>query len=146
LIFLLDVNVLIALVDPGHVAHDVVHGWFGASGGAAWATSPTTENGLLRIVGSPRYPNSAGSPAAVVPFLASLRSHPGHRFWADDISVMDTAGVTAGRILKPGQMTDTYLLALAKSKGGCLATLDRKLSVAAVDDGALALYLIRGGN
>ena len=29
---LLDVNVLIALVDPAHVQHDAVHDWFGQVG------------------------------------------------------------------------------------------------------------------
>jgi len=33
--FLLDVNVLIALIDPGHVAHDDANGWFKATGSAA---------------------------------------------------------------------------------------------------------------
>lgn len=35
---LLDVNLLIALIDPGHVAHDDAHGWFEVTGNAAWAT------------------------------------------------------------------------------------------------------------
>ena len=28
--FLLDVNVLIALIDPAHIQHDAAHGWFAA--------------------------------------------------------------------------------------------------------------------
>ena len=47
--FLLDVNVLIALIDPGHVAHDNAHEWFAAMGHTAWATCPITENGVIRI-------------------------------------------------------------------------------------------------
>ena len=43
--FLLDVNVLIALVDPAHVQHDAAHDWFGQLGYLAWATCPLTENG-----------------------------------------------------------------------------------------------------
>ncbi len=62
--FLLDINVLIALIDPAHVQHDRAHEWF-AKSGRAWATCPLTENGVLRIVGSARYPNSPGAPAAV---------------------------------------------------------------------------------
>ncbi|HYK37674.1 MAG TPA: hypothetical protein VEV40_17080, partial [Alloacidobacterium sp.] len=63
--FLLDINVLIALIDPAHVQHDRAHEWFASKGQKAWATCPLTENGVLRIVGHPRYPNSPGSPAAV---------------------------------------------------------------------------------
>ncbi|PJN94116.1 VapC toxin family PIN domain ribonuclease, partial [Amaricoccus sp. HAR-UPW-R2A-40] len=63
MIFLLDVNVLIALTDPAHVAHDDAHVWFAETGRHAWATCPITENGVLRILGNPKYPNSPGSPA-----------------------------------------------------------------------------------
>lgn len=72
-VFLLDVNVLIALIDSNHVHHDSAHAWFATKGVNAWATCATTENGLLRIVGNPRYPNSLGNPMAVVPILQQLR-------------------------------------------------------------------------
>ena len=74
---LLDVNVLIALVDTAHVQHDEAHEWFGKTGRKAFATCPLTENGLLRIVGHPRYPNSPGSPGAVMLSLAAMRALPG---------------------------------------------------------------------
>ena len=62
-VFLLDVNVLIALIDSNHVHHDRAHEWFATKG----------VNALLRIVGNPRYPNSLGNPMAVVPILQQLR-------------------------------------------------------------------------
>lgn len=43
--YLLDVNVLIALIDPAHVQHDAVHEWFGKVRHKAFATCPITENG-----------------------------------------------------------------------------------------------------
>jgi len=140
--YLLDVNVLIALVDPRHVQHDAAHTWFASEGHAAWATCPLTENGLLRIVGHPRYPNSPGSPALVAGLLAGLRSLPGHCFWADRISLADPALVDTTRLLDAAQVTDTYLLALARAHGGQLATFDRRLVTAAVLGGAEALCLI----
>jgi toxin-antitoxin system PIN domain toxin len=142
--FLLDVNVLIALIDPGHVAHEDAHGWFGSTGATAWAACPITENGLLRILGNPKYPNSPGSPAVVAKILQRLRALPGYRFWPDDVSLMGADNVDPGKILTFGQVTDTYLLALAKAHGGKLASFDRKLSAAAVTDGESALYLIPG--
>ena len=80
MVYLLDVNVLIALADPAHVQHEAAHGWFGSGGAASFATCPLTENGLLRIVGNHRYPNSPGTPAAaagiLVPMLTlGLRLH-----------------------------------------------------------------------
>ncbi len=140
--YLLDVNVLIALVDPAHVQHDEAHIWFGRTGHRAFATCPITENGLLRIVGHPKYPNSPGPPSAVAHALANLRALPGHAFWADSISLMDAGGVKVSLLSNHAQVTDSYLLALAHSNGGQLASLDRKLSTQAVAQGKAALALI----
>lgn len=140
--FLLDVNVLIALIDPGHVAHDDAHEWFAATGQTAWATCPITENGVIRIVGNPKYPNSPGSPSLVMEIVGKMRSLPGHSFWPDDVSLVGSGDIAPTKILTSGQVTDTYLLALAKARGGQLATFDRKLSAAAVTRGNSALHLI----
>ncbi|MCG6114082.1 MAG: PIN domain-containing protein [Mesorhizobium sp.] len=140
--YLLDVNVLIALIDPNHVAHQQAHEWFKATGQDDWSTCPLTENGVIRIIGHSSYPNTLGSPAAVSGIVKALRALPGHSFWPDEISLVSCDGVDPQRILTAGQVTDTYLLALAKSRGGSLATLDRRLSTAAVKDGRAALHLI----
>ena len=99
--YLLDVNVLIAPIDPAHVGHEAAHGWFGAAGAIAWATCPITENGVLRIIGNPKYPNSVGSPAAVAPIVARLTALPGHVFWGDDISLVRSDLVDPARITIP---------------------------------------------
>ena len=140
--FLLDVNVLIALVDPTHVQHDAAHEWFALQGHQAWATCPLTENGLLRIVGHARYPNSPGTPAAVAPLMAALRALPGHVFWPDDISLLDAERIDATRLLNSAQVTDSYLLALACAHNGHLASFDRRLVKDAVRGGARRLHLI----
>ncbi len=140
--FLLDVNVLIALIDPAHAQHEPAHGWFSRQGHTSWATCPLTENGVLRIVGHSRYPNSPGTPAAVLPLLTAMCELPGHVYWPDDISLRDTARIDSLRLLSSGQVTDTYLLALASAHGGQLATFDRRLVVDAVSGGAQHLTLI----
>ena len=140
--YLLDVNVLIALVDSAHVHHEPAHAWFAAEGQRAWATCPMTENGLLRIVGHPRYPNSPGGPVAVAGLLAALRALPGHAFWPDDISLSDSARVDTGKLLTQAQVTDSYLLALAVAHAGKLASFDRRLVTDAVQGGREALQLI----
>ncbi len=141
--FLLDANLLIALIDPAHVQHDVAHAWFAEHGQLAWATCPLTENAVLRIIGNPRYPNSPGTPAAVAPLVAGLRALPGHRFWPDDISLLDTKRLDCARLLSSGQVTDSYLLALARAHGGKLATFDRRLVADAVPQGHQTLHLVR---
>lgn len=140
--FLLDVNVLIALIDPAHIAHDEAHDWFERVGRQDWATCPITENAVLRITGHPKYPNSAGSPAAAVAVLSGLRTVGGHVFWKDDLSLVESAVVDPRKILTSAQVTDTYLLALAAARGGRLATFDRRLSPAAVKGGRAALHVI----
>ena len=42
--YLLDVNVLIALVDPAHVQHEAAHAWFASVGHRSWATCAITQN------------------------------------------------------------------------------------------------------
>ena len=86
--YLLDVNVLVALIDPNHVGHEAAHHWFETEGGKAWATCPITENGVIRIVGNVRYPSTPGSPAEVASIMAQMCKLPGHRFWAEDISLL----------------------------------------------------------
>ena len=140
--YLLDVNVLIALIDPAHLQHDRAHDWFAATGNKAWATCPLTENGVLRVVGHPRYPNSPGTPAAVAELMTVLRNLGGHEFWPDDVTLLDSQRVDSARLLDSGQVTDSYMLALARAHGGQLATFDRRLVADAVIDGARALHRI----
>ena len=142
--FLLDVNVLIALIDPTHIGHDIAHRWFEREGKSAWATCPLTENGVVRIVSHPKYPNSSGSPSVVLESVSRLRRVPGHDFWPDDISLVETDIVDPNEIRTSAQVTDTYLLALAATHGGRLATLDRRLSTMAVRARKSALHVIDG--
>jgi uncharacterized protein len=140
--FLLDVNVLVALIDPAHVHHDRAHHWFGATGKRAWATCPLSENGVLRVVGHKRYPNTPGPPAAVAELLAGFRALPGHEFWPDDATLFNDQLVDRARLLDSGQVTDTYLLALASAHSGKLATFDRHLVAGAVVNGKNAVHPI----
>lgn len=140
--FLLDVNVLIALVDPAHIQHDRIHQWFEQSGRRSFATCPITENGLLRIVGHPKYPDSPGPPATIAPILAAIRALPGHQFWPDSMSLLDPAFLDPVALSSHTRVTDSYLLALARANKGKLATMDHKLATEAVAAGTSFLELI----
>jgi uncharacterized protein len=140
--FLLDVNVLIALIDPSHVSHESAHAWFSSEGRRDWATCPITENGLVRIISNPKYPNAVVTPADALALLGRLVSLPGQVFWPDDVSLRDAALFEPDGMAAAGQVTDGYLLGLAVAHGGKLATLDRRLSALAVKGGAKALHLI----
>jgi uncharacterized protein len=140
--FLLDVNVLIALVDPAHMQHDQAHDWFSRVGKRSFATCPITENGLVRILGHPKYPNSPGPPSSVMPSLVTIRALPGHHFWSDKVSLADKICINVARLSTHARVTDSYLLALALAHGGKLASMDQKLAVDAVPGGAAALERI----
>ena len=46
--YLLDVIVLIALVDPAHLQHDLAHEWFARVGKKNFATCPITVDAVVR--------------------------------------------------------------------------------------------------
>jgi uncharacterized protein len=140
--FLLDANVLIALIDPAHVQHDEAHNWFAKTGKKSWATCPMTENAVLRIVGDSRYPSSPGNPANVAATLELLLDLPGHVFWPDSLSIFDKARIDTSHLLSPRQITDSYLLALAVKNGGQLATFDRRMITSAVIGSGQSLHVI----
>jgi toxin-antitoxin system PIN domain toxin len=129
---LLDVNLLVALFDPDHVHHDTAHDWFAESRERGWATCPLTENGLVRILSNLRYSPAAEPPARVVDRLRAFCSSGHHVFWADDVSLRDVERFAARTPVSHRQITDVYLLSLAKRHGGRLATFDRTIPSAAV--------------
>jgi uncharacterized protein len=140
--FLIDVNVLIALMDSSHVEHNRAHEWFDAIGRHSWATSPMTENGALRVLSHPGYPNSHGSPVVVAQLLQEFFTLSGHSFWPEDISLLDPQLIDTSRLLAANQITGSYLLALAVANEGQLATFDRRLIPDAVHNGAKGLHRI----
>jgi toxin-antitoxin system PIN domain toxin len=139
--WLLDVNVLLALLDPTHLHHAAAHAWF-ASAGRSWASCNLTQNGALRIMSHPRYGNAVATTALAAELLAELCRQPGHVWWPADLSLLDSPLVDRSRLLASGQVTDTWLLALAVQHGGRLATFDKRLVTSAVDGGDAARYLI----
>ena len=126
--------------------HELCHGWFADRGARPWATCAITQNGVLRILGHPRYPNSPGSPAVVTQVLRQLVAHPQHQFWPAAPSLLSELAVDTAALLDPGQITDAYLLGLAVHHDGVLATLDRRLQAQSVTHGSKALELILSSN
>lgn len=55
---LLDVNVLIALLDAGHLHHRLSREWLAHHIDSGWASCPLTQNGCIRILSQPAYPNT----------------------------------------------------------------------------------------
>ena len=128
---LLDVNVLVALLDAAHLHHRVATQWLAAHVAEGWASCPLTQNGCVRIVSLPSYPN-AQTPAAVAERLAKATADGSHEFWPDSLSILEAGRFRWDLVLTSRQITDSYLLALAASRGGRLVTLDRGIAFRAV--------------
>lgn len=128
---LLDINVLIALLDSAHVHHARARNWLEANIAQGWASSPITQNGCVRILSQPGYPQ----PIAIAQAIERLRraaQEPHHEFWPDDLSALDSQVFDAQRIHGPKQLTDLYLLALAVHHGGRFVSFDARIARSAV--------------
>ena len=130
---LLDVNVWVALLDDAHVYNAQALALFQSSPPRRIATCPLIENGVLRILNLPSY--STRGPLGFEPVRDKLNlacSDVDHEFWPDDLSLRDDELIDWRRIFGHNQITDVYLLALAVSRGGALATFDHRVALSAV--------------
>jgi toxin-antitoxin system PIN domain toxin len=130
---LLDVNVVIALLDPDHAFHERAHDWWELHAKSGWASCPLTENGVVRIMSNPAY--SPGSNLTAGDLISRLRlfaQQTNHEFWPDDISLRDESVFDVQRIHGSRQIADLYLLALAARHKGRVATFDRGIPLSAV--------------
>lgn len=129
---LLDINVLIALMDPDHAFHQRAHAWWAAQP-RAWASCPLTENGLLRIMAASGYSNNARFTIQDIgQRLAHFANTTDHAFWPDSLTLRDTRHFRFAAMLSSRHLTDLYLLALAVDNQGCLITFDTHIPLSAV--------------
>lgn len=136
---LLDVNVLIALLDAAHIHHQRASQWLEQSLHHGWASCPLTQNGCLRIMAQPAYPQALPL-AAVAQRLGQAAVTPAHLFIADDYSLLDADSLHWPQLLGHRQVTDAYLLGLAVRHGCRFVSFDARVNLAAVP-GAKAEHL-----
>jgi predicted nucleic acid-binding protein len=92
-----------------------------------WATCPVTELGAIRVCG--QLPEGRRAPTATADALLQLRvSSRGHLFWPDPVSPAIMAELRQAETAR--QVTDRYLLGLARRFGGRVVTCDQGLSAA----------------
>jgi toxin-antitoxin system PIN domain toxin len=124
-VHLADGNLLVALTVVDHVHHRAAVAWFERSE-PELATCPITQGTLLRFL------IREGQPAPVaVGVLEAITAQDWHQFWPDDVPYRGEylLGVIGHR-----QVTDAYLVALAREHGGAVATFDRGLAALHGDD------------
>ena len=124
-VFLLDVNVLVAIAWPAHNSHARVKRWLVRHASDEWATCSFTQVAFVRILSNPAFSPHALRPLDAVALLSANLNHPAHRFWANDIGLSEAIRPFQDRIVGHQQVTDAYLLGLTLRKKGKLATMDR---------------------
>ena len=144
MMFLLDVNALLAMRYTDHVHYTRVHTWASQLASerghddVVFATCPITELGFVRVgSGKAGYARNVD---AARDDLQDLKSINNMLFIPDDVQ---TRHLPAW-VRKSPQTIDGYLLALAKAHGGHLATLDRFIPGAMfVPEAAVAPLTVR---
>lgn len=121
---LLDLNVLIALAEPGHQHHQRAQQWFMSSGNESWGICPLTESGFIRVTTNPAFRPGPRTLEQAIAILQALKEHSGYSYGEIDESWVTLTARFATRILGHQQVTDAYLLGLAIKEDGVLVTFD----------------------
>ncbi|MGZ8937819.1 MAG: TA system VapC family ribonuclease toxin [Limisphaerales bacterium] len=122
--FLLDVNVLVALLWPKHAQHQAAGKWFEKHRKSGWATCPFTEAGFVRITSNPAFSIHSLRPTEAMKLLRENTVAEDHQFWPADFEVDAVNSTFGARMVNHQNLTDAYLLTLAIKRGGVLATFD----------------------
>ena len=133
--YLLDVNVLVALLDEEHIHHQVVTAWFDTPG-LEWAICPFTEAGLLRHMTRPKIGDMS-----MEEVTAMLAQEPGYHYQPISANWQTLCGRFFKRLFGHKQITDAYLLGLAVLEGLVLVTFDRAMLHLAGEDSRHVLIL-----
>ena len=123
MIYLLDANVLIALTVEEHEHHERSTTW--AATADRFAVCPIVEGALVRFL--LRLGESAATAADMVQRIHVL---PSCEFWTDSISYADA---DLDHVVGHRQVTDAYLVSLARTHSAALATLDAGLASSVPD-------------
>jgi toxin-antitoxin system PIN domain toxin len=121
-VYLLDVNVLIALAWDDHAHHTRAHAWFAQLARESFATYNVTQSGFVRLSLNPSVVHCQMGIADVFEMLESFTKHPNHIFCEDGALQMELP--TWQRITGHTQVTDTNLLLIAHRNGRKFVTLD----------------------
>ena len=141
---LFDVNVLIALLDFDHMYNAAATRWLRDNLAHGWASCPLTQNGCIRILSQPAYPNRAMATANDVALrLCDAAADPAHEFWPDDVSLLSPHAIRWDGLLSSRHLTDVYLLLLAVRHDARLVTFDQGIPLNVVPDAQIRhLYVI----
>jgi len=140
-LLLLDVNVLLALAWPNHPFHEAALRRLETSRDR-WATCAITQLGFVRLSSTPAVVGVAKSPAEAASLLVALVSDPLHSYL--DTLPAPVAGEFIGtfdQLMGAKQVTDAYLVFLARKHDAILLTFDTRLKNIPGADSATEIML-----
>jgi hypothetical protein len=135
--FLLDVNLLMALLWENHEHHQVARRWFQSV--TNFATCPVSQLGFARVSSHPLL-GYGMTPDQAFGVLRRLLSDSRHRFIPDDLSCEDRV-VRTDLMGGPNQITDRYMVALARQHALTLVTFDEPLAKAFTAESGLVAFI-----
>lgn len=121
---LLDVNALLALTLTTHVHHRAAHSFLSTV--QRWATSPTVEAGLCRLLLNPQVCGAEWTFEHIRPVLRGIQRDPRWEYLSETVTLAD-AMVDTSVLVGHRQVTDIRLVDLAARHDARLATFDRAL-------------------
>jgi toxin-antitoxin system PIN domain toxin len=122
--FLPDVNLLMASVWANHEHHEKVRRWLKTVG--SFASCPLAQLGFARISSHPEL-GFAVEPEDAFRELRGLLKDQRHRFIPDSVTCEDRV-LRTDAMQTSNEVTDHYLVALAREHNCTLATLDQPLA------------------
>jgi hypothetical protein len=133
-LLLLDVNVLLALAWPNHQFHAAATRRLESSRDR-WATCALTQLGFIRLSSNPAAVPAAKTPAEAATLLAAMVKDPLHAYLKSLSAPSDEESIRLfERILGSKQVTDAYLLRLARQHEAKLLTFDSRLRALTSDE------------
>jgi len=131
-LYLLDVNVLIALAWDDHEDHTRAHAWFGQLASESFATCNVTQSGFVRLSMNPGVVHCQIGIADVFEMLESFTKHPNHNFCEDGALQKELPAWQ--RVASYKQVTDTNLFLIAHRHGRKFVTFDGGIQTRLQDD------------
>ncbi len=128
---LLDVNVLIALLDADHLHHARASAWLSANIAAGWASCAITQNGCVRIMSQPGYPNALPA-ARVAQRLREATETTHHRFVPESVSLLNPHLFDTEHLLGHRHVAKAYLIGLALEDGLRFVTFEDDVALRVV--------------
>jgi toxin-antitoxin system PIN domain toxin len=122
--YLLDVNVLVALLDERHIHHRLVTKWFN-SPGLQWALCPFTEAGFLRYATRPNVGGMSMRDATAM--ISRIAERPGYSYQPISADWRTLCAPFNKRVFGHNQVTDAFLLGVAMRGGLVVATFDKAM-------------------